>query len=123
MEYQFIKDPIYGIRCKMSDEHTLIGRWLSDEIGVERLAVALSWLSEIKTSGETHVEMGREIRLTLTRQEALFESHALFHEDESLLDEYRDDHLSFEEEGLVAVCGFEDFEALLVDFEHFVRGR
>ncbi|MCP4117067.1 MAG: YacL family protein, partial [Desulfobacteraceae bacterium] len=29
MEYQFIRDPISGLRIKISSEHALIGRWLN----------------------------------------------------------------------------------------------
>ncbi|QTH72677.1 YacL family protein [Pseudoalteromonas xiamenensis] len=123
MEYQFIRDPLFGIRCKMTDEHVLVGRWLSDEIGPERVAEVVKWIELVEREPQTLVDMGSEIRLTLTRQEALLESHALFMDDESLLDAYRDDQLEFDEEGLVAACGFEDFKALIHDFSEFISKR
>ncbi|MFC3032980.1 YacL family protein [Pseudoalteromonas fenneropenaei] len=123
MEYQFIKDPLFGIRVRMSDEHSLIGRWLSDEIGNARLAEVFAWIAKIKQGQDTVVDAGREVRLTLNRDEALFEAHALFFNDDSQLDEYRDDALNFADEGLHAACGFEDFCALLEDFQQFCQGR
>ncbi|CAM3992120.1 hypothetical protein PMAG_a3338 [Pseudoalteromonas mariniglutinosa NCIMB 1770] len=39
MEYQFIRDPISGLRIKISSEHAVIGRWLNEEIGKEKIAM------------------------------------------------------------------------------------
>ena len=39
MEYQFIRDPISGLRIKISSEHAIIGRWLNEEIGKDKVAM------------------------------------------------------------------------------------
>ncbi|CCQ10413.1 hypothetical protein PALB_12780 [Pseudoalteromonas luteoviolacea B = ATCC 29581] len=123
MEYQFINDPLFGIRCKMNDEHALIGRWLTDEVGCSRIEQIKLWINEVEQSDQSIEDMGKEIRMVLSKEEAVFEAHLLFCSDESQLEAYRDDQLSFDDEGLCAACGFEDFKALINDFSDFVTRR
>lgn len=122
MEYQFIRDPISGLRIKISSEHTLIGRWLNEEIGKEKVAMVQALISSVKTSYEPITLKGQEIDLILSKDEALFEAHAL-HQDSEDLVAYQDDDLMLEENGLVSGCGFEDFIDLIESWADFSGSR
>ncbi|MEJ2912091.1 YacL family protein [Pseudoalteromonas sp. C12FD-1] len=122
MEYQFIRDPISGLRIKISSEHALIGRWLNEEIGKEKVAMVQALISSVKTSYEPITLKGQEIDLILSKDEALFEAHAL-HQDSEDLVAYQDDDLMLEENGLSSGCGFEDFVDLINSWHEFSAGR
>ena len=122
MEYQFISDPISGLRIKISSEHALIGRWLNEEIGKEKVAMVQALISSVKTSYEPITLKGQEIDLILSKDEALFEAHAL-HQDSEDLVAYQDDDLMLEENGLVSGCGFEDFIDLIESWAEFTGSR
>tara|TARA_E500000081_G_C6118992_1_gene346797 strand:+ start:508 stop:876 length:369 start_codon:yes stop_codon:yes gene_type:complete len=122
MEYQFIRDPISGLRIKISSEHALIGRWLNEEIGKEKVATVQALISSVKTSYEPITLKGQEIDLILSKDEALFEAHAL-HQDSEDLVAYQDDDLMLEENGLVSGCGFEDFIDLIESWAEFSGSR
>ena len=122
MEYQFIRDPISGLRIKISSEHALIGRWLNEEIGKEKVATVQALISSVKTSYEPITLKGQEIDLILSKDEALFEAHAL-HQDSEDLVAYQDDDLMLEENGLVSGCGFEDFIDLIESWAEFTGSR
>ncbi len=122
MEYQFIRDPISGLRIKISSEHAVIGRWLNEEIGKEKIAMVQALISAVKSSHEPLTLQGQEIDLILSKDEALFEAHA-FHQDNEDLVAYQDDDLMLEEEGLCSGCGFEDFIDLIESWQEFTQGR
>ena len=122
MEYQFIRDPISGLRIKISSEHALIGRWLNEEIGKEKVAMVQALISSVKTSYEPITLKGQEIDLILSKDEALFEAHAL-HQDSEDLVAYQDDDLMLEENGLVRGCGLEDFIDLIESWAEFTGSR
>ena len=112
MEYQFIRDPISGLRIKISSEHAVIGRWLNEEVGKEKIAMVQALISAVKSSNEPLTLQGQEVDLILSKDEALFEAHALHQDNEDLV-AYQDDDLMLEEEGLCSGCGFEDFVELI----------
>ncbi|MBQ4859123.1 YacL family protein [Pseudoalteromonas carrageenovora] len=118
MEYQFIRDPISGLRIKISSEHAIIGRWLNEEIGKEKVAMVQALITSVKTSYEPVTLKGQEIDLILSKDEALFEAHAL-HQDSEDLVAYQDDDLMLEENGLSSGCGFEDFVDLIESWAEF----
>ncbi|MBD1584382.1 YacL family protein [Pseudoalteromonas sp. S16_S37] len=120
MEYQFIKDPIIGFRVKMSDEHMLVGRWLNEELAFEQVAMLLETARDLPNSKQAVVVEGKEIRLTLSHEEALFESHALFHQSDDI-SMYADDALELDEHGLASGCGYEDFMELLQAWHQFIN--
>ncbi|MCF2857517.1 YacL family protein [Pseudoalteromonas sp. SMS1] len=122
MEYQFIRDPIAGFKVRMSQEHALVGRWLNEELPLTAVAEFLAKMQRVKQSTNELRLDGKEVRLTLTKEEAVFEAHSLFQNDVDL-SRYEDDFLELDEEGLVAGCGFEDFEALMYDWHAFVQSR
>ncbi|KZN59460.1 hypothetical protein N474_07135 [Pseudoalteromonas luteoviolacea CPMOR-2] len=122
MEYQFIKDPIAGFKVRMSQEHALVGRWLNEELPLTEVASFLEQLLGVKHSTEELKLEGKEVRLTLSKDEALFEAHSLFQNDVDL-SRYEDDFLELDEDGLSAGCGFEDFEALMQDWYGFIQSR
>ncbi|GEB73221.1 MULTISPECIES: YacL family protein [Pseudoalteromonas] len=118
MEYQFIRDPISGLRIKISSEHAIIGRWLNEEIGKDKVAMVQALITSVKTSYEPVTLKGQEIDLILSKDEALFEAHAL-HQDSEDLVAYQDDDLMLEENGLSSGCGFEDFIDLIESWAEF----
>ncbi|MGB1301986.1 MAG: YacL family protein [Pseudoalteromonas tetraodonis] len=122
MEYQFIRDPISGLRIKISSEHALIGRWLNEEIGKEKVAMVQALISSVSSSFEPLTLKGQEIDLILSKDEALFEAHALHQDNEDIL-AYQDDELMLEENDLSSGCGFEDFVDLINSWHEFSAGR
>lgn len=118
MEYQFIRDPISGLRIKITSEHALIGRWLNEEIGKDKVAMVQALIASVGSSFEPLKLQGQEIDLLLTKDEALFEAHAL-HQDSEDLVAYQDDFLMLEENGLCSGCGFEDFVDLINSWQEF----
>ncbi|ESP95347.1 YacL family protein [Pseudoalteromonas luteoviolacea] len=122
MEYQFIRDPITGYRVRMSQEHALVGRWLNEELAIADVKQFVQQMDMIgQGQEEIHLE-GKEVRLTLSKDEALFEAHTLY-QNEVDLSRYEDDFLELDEDGLMAGCGFEDFQALMLDWQAFTQGR
>ncbi|MBB1345831.1 YacL family protein [Pseudoalteromonas sp. SG45-2] len=118
MEYQFIRDPISGLRIKISSEHATIGRWLNEEIGKDKVAMVQALIASVSSSYEPLTLKGQEIDLILTKDEALFEAHALHQDCEDLI-AYQDDDLALEENGLSSGCGFEDFIDLIDSWAEF----
>ena len=122
MEYQFIRDPISGLRIKISSEHAIIGRWLNEEIGKDKIAMVQALIASVSSSFEPLILKGQEIDLILTKDEALFEAHALHQDSEDLM-AYQDDDLMLEENGLSSGCGFEDFIDLINSWHEFTTSR
>ncbi|QBJ61657.1 YacL family protein [Pseudoalteromonas sp. DL-6] len=122
MEYQFIRDPISGLRIKISSEHAIIGRWLNEEIGKDKVAMVQALISSVSSSFEPLTLKGQEIDLILSKDEALFEAHALHQDNEDIL-AYQDDELMLEENDLSSGCGFEDFVDLINSWHEFSAGR
>ncbi|MCK8130866.1 YacL family protein [Pseudoalteromonas sp. 2CM39R] len=122
MEYQFIRDPISGLRIKISSEHAIIGRWLNEEIGKDKVAIVLALISSVSSNFEPLTLKGQEIDLILSKDEALFEAHALHQDNEDIL-AYQDDELMLEENDLSSGCGFEDFVDLINSWHEFSAGR
>lgn len=122
MEYQFIRDPISGLRIKISSEHAIIGRWLNEEIAKDKVAMVQALISSVSSSFEPLTLKGQEIDLILSKDEALFEAHALHQDSEDIL-AYQDDELALEENDLSSGCGFEDFVDLINSWQEFTAGR
>ncbi|ALQ53462.1 hypothetical protein PI2015_0124 [Pseudoalteromonas issachenkonii] len=122
MEYQFIRDPISGLRIKICSEHAIIGRWLNEEIGKDKVAMVQALISSVSSSFEPVTLKGQEIDLILSKDEALFEAHALHQDNEDIL-AYQDDELMLEENDLSSGCGFEDFVDLINSWHEFSAGR
>jgi uncharacterized protein len=122
MEYQFIRDPISGLRIKISSEHAIIGRWLNEEIGKDKVAMVQALITSVKTSFEPIRLKGQEVDLILSKDEALFEAHALHQDSEDLI-AYQDDDLMLEEDGLSSGCGFEDFIDLIDSWAEFSSSK
>ncbi len=122
MEYQFIRDPISGFRIKISSEHAVIGRWLNEEVGKDKIAMVQALIKAVATSFEPVTLQGQEVDLILNKDEAIFEAHALHQDSEDML-AYQDDELVLEESGLISGCGFEDFVDLIDSWQEFTSGR
>ena len=125
MEYQFVRDPIFGFRAKFNDEQALFGRWLTEEMNTnpEKLGQLLGLITQAKTLQQDEIQLlGKEVTLTLSRSEALLEANILHHQDEDL-SQYQDDALMLDEDGLMAVCGYEDFVALIEAWCEFIGFR
>ncbi|MBQ4847111.1 YacL family protein [Pseudoalteromonas sp. MMG013] len=122
MEYQFIRDPIAGLKVRISDEQALIARWLNEELDKSEVAELVTRCHMMTKGQPAWVRLGNEIRFTLNADEALFEAHALFQEGDDI-SQYADDALELDDHGLVAGCGFEDFVALLMAWQAFIAGK
>ncbi|MBQ4852305.1 YacL family protein [Pseudoalteromonas sp. MMG012] len=122
MEYQFIRDPIAGLKVRISDEQALIARWLNEELDKSEVAELVTRCHMMTKGQPAWVRLGNEIRFTLNADEALFEAHALFQEGDDI-SQYADDALELDDHRLVAGCGFEDFVALLMAWQAFIAGK
>ena len=123
MEYQFVRDPIFGFRAKFTDEQALFGRWLTEEINTDRqqLTALLGLIEQVKAVQVNELKLlGKEVSLTLSDAEALLEANILHQGDEDI-SMYQDDALALDEDGLLAVCGYEDFVALIHAWCEFIR--
>lgn len=79
-------------------------------------------ISSVSSSFEPVTLKGQEIDLILSKDEALFEAHALHQDNEDIL-AYQDDELMLEENDLSSGCGFEDFVDLINSWHEFSAGR
>ncbi|WP_440054867.1 YacL family protein [Pseudoalteromonas sp. T1lg65] len=120
MEFQFIRDPLYGFRARFNDEHALIGRWLTDELAPEQISELIEQILSLTPLDKELCMLGKEVRATFNHAEALFEAHVLFQQS-SELEQYQEDALELEEQGLVACCGREDFISMLNEWAQFIQ--
>lgn len=119
MEYQFVKGLTgeYRIRCSMG--HEVIGRWLEQEIYTDkkRLTELLSSIEKIKTEASQEIHLsGREISITMRRDEVTVQENALANDDDTLLDSEFDFYDCESDSG----CGLEDFELLVQSWCEFI---
>ncbi len=128
MEYEFIRDPDLdtqgkGVQAYFSHEHVIVGRWLNDEVGIcdTQFNLLFDMIAQIKDHELPECTVvGKEVSLKLTRSEAIIEANSLHH-DEPDLAMFSDDALDLDDNGLIAGCGFEDFVAMLLDWQAFVH--
>ncbi|MEN9464826.1 MAG: hypothetical protein RL217_1007 [Pseudomonadota bacterium] len=122
MDYQFYYNERQLPCARLSMEHEAFGLWLSEELSsdaqqCQALLDAITAL--IKGLRQEFQWQGHEFLLRLTREDA--EVTAL-----SLLQDYSLDELD-SEEGLElydaesrAICGLEDFQELLIEWQAFI---
>ncbi|MGL5285759.1 hypothetical protein SAMN05880558_1198 [Aeromonas sp. RU39B] len=121
MDYEFRRDGFGGYRALFSMGHEAIGQWLIDEVGkdddkVDELLTLIDRLSARQLE-EYHLP-GRDYSLTLTQEEAEVKANVL----NISLDEDLDDLAYYDDEQL-ALCGLEDFAAVLTSWRAFVRNE
>lgn len=110
MEYLIYSDPLWGKRVKLTDEHKSVARWFNDELFDDEILLQV-FLNALKHT-QGGIVQGKEMRVTFSHGEAVFECHGLFHDDEDL-NQYAEDELSLDESELTAVCGVEDLQGLV----------
>lgn len=119
MEYQFTKSITgeYHIRCSMG--HEVIGRWLQEELGADKFALKglLGVIAEIKAGvRREYIQHGKEISLSLLRDDVLVEENVLSMDQES----DPEGEFDFYNSESSAICGLEDFEDLLLSWSDFI---
>lgn len=122
MEYQFIKDPIDGFRLLITDEHTNIARWLSDETPVTSNAVK-QLIGNINSHSQSFYHdyqiNGKEMVLTVSNGEvAITINHHAISEQES--ERFTQEMLSVDTSKDVSECGLDDFICLLQNWHDFL---
>ena len=119
MEYQFTRSITgeYHIKCSMG--HEVVGRWLQEDVGTDRILLAelLAVIEQLK-SGERseYLLRGREISLSMSRDDVIIEENVLSHGDE--VD--ADSEFDFYDSESSSACGLEDFEELLLSWQAFI---
>ncbi|MFK4750971.1 YacL family protein [Oceanobacter antarcticus] len=106
--------------ARLDEEHSLIGNWLTDEIGDDLKHLrALITTAELLQSGglRDYRWQGKETILQMTQHEVDISSNALmFDEDLDLEDE----SLTLHDYDLTAGCGLEDFIELMQAWKEFI---
>lgn len=123
MEYQFIKDPIDGFRLLITDEHTNIARWLSDETPVSSTAVK-QLIENINSHSQSFYHdyqiNGKEMVLTVCNGEVAIKiNHHGISEQES--ERFTQEMLSVDTSTDICECGLDDFICLLQDWHDFLK--
>ena len=115
---------LWGSTLQALEIFTCEPEWgsLAQEIGKDKVAMVQALISSVSSSFEPVTLKGQEIDLILSKDEALFEAHALHQDNEDIL-AYQDDELMLEENDLSSGCGFEDFVDLINSWHEFSAGR
>jgi len=125
MEYSFTRNDFDDPVAKLNMEAEAFGHWLNIEMSrandVELQKIAASVAELLKGLGWQHEFAGREFHLEIDRQQVTVSANALLEQritenpefDEEFSDD-EEDELSDGAAGLVASCGLEDFQILLL---------
>lgn len=121
MDYEFRRDGFGGYRARFSMGHEAIGQWLIDEVGKDEGVLEALFAAIDRLSARQQEEVrrpGRDYSLTLTQEEAEVKANVL----NISLDEDLDDLAYYDDEQL-ALCGLEDFAAVLTSWRAFIRNE
>lgn len=121
MEFEFTRNTLMGeyyVKCSMG--HEIIGRWLQEEIGINRQKIdqvcALLDEAQLRTSKEQKL-LGTEISLVICEDEVTVQENSLDHDSE--LEEQHSEYDYYNCES-TASCGLEDFELLMDRWKDFI---
>nr|WP_086938705.1 YacL family protein [Thaumasiovibrio occultus] len=126
MEYEFKKNTLDGtFFATFSMGHEVIGRWLLDEVGSEPEGVRALLLecASLTLSQSEWRKMGREFSLLIQNGEVTVLANVLLTDNPELDEQHQQQHLDYYDDELTAICGLEDFQALLQDWLDFICGR
>ncbi|WP_261815908.1 YacL family protein [Vibrio gallicus] len=118
MEFEFKRGfGEFSVRTSMG--HEIIGRWLQEEVGrdltkIEQVNALIAVAQQ--SFCEAHKLVGNEISLTIESGEVLVQENAMLFQSEH---ELEPDFELYDSESY-AVCGLEDFEALIQQWLRFV---
>lgn len=135
MEYSFSRDDIEQPIAQLNMEAEAFGHWLSIEMGERNMAQLSSLITVVAQllAGEKwqYQLVGREFSLQLSRDQAVVQSNSIMQASESDAMEYDADEyddglgememLSDAQSGLIASCGLEDFQQLLLAWYKYVE--
>ena len=122
MEYEFLKDPVTGIKkASFSFEHQVVGHWLESELSqnssmLQHVLEALDLLQKGKAK-EKKI-LGKEFTLTISAEDIIVQSNASIYTNGGIPEELAEDVQNFDEQG-VAYCGLEDFSVMLKSWAKF----
>ncbi|RXJ72463.1 hypothetical protein CS022_15470 [Veronia nyctiphanis] len=128
MDYEFRRNTLDGsFHAELSMGHEALGRWLVDEVStnLEEISEVLSASQHISVSGGEWQRAGKELHLTLSREEALVQTNAVVERELSSeisndSHEQGDDLRDYDEES-VSLCGLEDFNQVLNAWQDFIK--
>ncbi|WP_423839834.1 YacL family protein [Vibrio mytili] len=121
MEYEFIRNTLMGeyyVKCSMG--HEIVGRWLQEEIGKDRMKIAqVEALIEQSfcSPSQEHSLLGTEISLMIHGDEVLVEENTMSHDHDIELESEFD----FYNAESTASCGREDFVTLIEQWKSFLN--
>jgi len=137
VEYSFSRNDLDRAQAQLNMEAEAFGHWLSiemsshSEVQLQKIVVAIEQLLSRQLYEYEHT--GREFHLTLNREGASVSANNLlddngnlpvFSESDDELEEFedeQDDELNDVHSGLVAHCGLEDFQLLIVAWIAFLQ--
>lgn len=123
MEYQYQLDPATGnTRALFSFEHQVFGPWLEVEVGhdADKLAQLLIAIDDVSHDKTKEIMIaGSEYSVILDEQDVCVKTNMSLNGDNIVPDNLVEQDLGFEtnEE---AMCGLEDFRALLLSWSKFI---
>lgn len=123
MNFDFIKNEFLGeYHAKFDLEHQVIGRWLVEEIGVDRTKIeqVLTLIDQASRNPmQEFLYQGREISLSLLQGEVTIEENALT----QCIDSELDENLSLYTSEGYSCCGLDDFALMFTKWFEFIQGN
>ncbi|WP_075182169.1 protein YacL [Pantoea sp. 1.19] len=120
MEYEFLRDLNGAVKVRMSMGHEAIGQWFNEEVqgnlalldSVEAAAAA------VRGSERQWQHIGHEYTLWLDEEEVMIRANQLALEGDEL-----EEGMRYYDEESLALCGLEDFLAVIAAWRAFLQGR
>ncbi len=122
MDYEFKKNTLDGsYYCAFSMGHEVLGRWLQEEINIDRVKLneVFDFIEKAKKEpGQSFCLIGTEISLFILDDEVEVKQNGMEGYDDELLVE---DFSIYDSES-ISSCGLHDFEVMLKDWHRFAFG-
>ena len=124
MEYQYQLDPATGnTRAIFSFEHEIFGPWLEVEVGhnIDKLTNILNAIDEVSHHSNKEIMIsGSEYTVIIDEQDVAVKTNSSLDGEEVVPESLAEQGLDLENNH-EAMCGLEDFRALLLSWSKFVK--
>lgn len=122
MDYEFIRDEYGNLSAQFSMGHEAIGRWFSQELGIDQAAIAELLVKidrlEQRRLSQYRIE-GDEYQLRLNWDQIEVLAMAL----EIEVDEELPESTNLYDQELFSECGLQDFKQAVLRWQEFVRSN
>ncbi|CAM3501640.1 hypothetical protein VA7868_01596 [Vibrio aerogenes CECT 7868] len=122
MDYEFKKNSLDGqYYCQCSMGHEIVGRWLQEEIGAEKIRI-MQVLQVIELAKKhydrEHCFTGKEISVIICGDEVIVQDNVLLSTADATLNE---EEFPLYESESCGCCGIDDFERLIRQWADFTN--